>query len=187
LRCRSRSVNYISKTNLRGNFCSRGVTCTAINWDLWGSTVVPLGLGNVRLPEVRIPPDTHLAYKLDEEHNGRHSALARSEGPTLDKVVSGTFGGDLKHREPNLRQDEEESRRIVDRIPQHIVVLDSAERVIFANRQALEYTGLSLHEVRAGDVRERVFHPEDVERLREEQGKGFAGAIPFQNEQRLLG
>jgi formate hydrogenlyase transcriptional activator len=134
-----------------------------------------------------MPPETHRAYQPDEEHNGRNSALARSDGPTLGKVVTGTIVGDLKHREPKLRQDEEESRRIVDLIPQHIVVLDSGERVIFANHQALEYTGLSLHEVRAGDVRERVFHPEDVERLREEREKGLAGAIPFQNEQRLLG
>ena len=41
--------------------------------------------------------------------------------------------------------------------------------------------------MRAGDVRERVFHPEDVERLREEREKDLAGAIPFQNEQRMLG
>ena len=141
----------------------------------------------MRLPEARIPPDTHRAYPFDEERNGRHSALARSDGPTPGKVVRETVVGDLKLREPELRQDEEESRRIVDLIPQHIVVLDSAERVIFANRRALEYTGLSLHEVRDGDVRERVFHPEDVERLREQREKGLAGAIPFQNEQRLLG
>ena len=134
-----------------------------------------------------MPPDTHRAYPLDEEHNGRNSALARSDGHTPGNLITGTIVGDLKHREPKLGQDEEESRRIVDLIPQHIVVLDSGERVIFANRRALEYTGLSLHEVRAGDVRERVFHPEDVERLREEREKGLAGAVPFQNEQRLLG
>lgn len=134
-----------------------------------------------------MPPDTHRAYPLDEEHNGRNSALARSDGPTLGKVMTVTIDGDFEHREPKLRRDEEESRRIIDLIPQHIVVLDSDERVIFANQRVLEYTGLSLHEVRAGDVRERVFHPEDVERLREEREKGLAGAIPFQNEQRMLG
>jgi PAS domain S-box-containing protein len=101
--------------------------------------------------------------------------------------VRGTLDGHLKNRGPKLQQDEEELRRIVDLTPQHILVLDSGGRVIFANQSSLEYTGLSLHEVRAGDLRERVFHPEDVERLREERQKGFAGAIPFQNEQRVLG
>jgi formate hydrogenlyase transcriptional activator len=81
---------------------------------------------------------------------------------------------------------QEELRRIVDLIPQHIVVLDAEGRAIFANRQSLEYTGLSLDEVSAGDFRERVLHPEDVERLREARKKGLAGAIPFQNEQRVL-
>jgi len=83
-----------------------------------------------------------------------------------------------------LRQDEEELRRIVDLIPQKIVVLNPGGSVIYANRVALEYTGLSLDEVRAANFRDRVFHPEDVERLREERQKGLSGSVPFENEQR---
>jgi len=56
----------------------------------------------------------------------------------------------------------------------------------FANRVALEYTGLSLDEVRADNFRDRVFHPEDVQRLREERHKGLSGSVPFENEQRAL-
>jgi len=52
---------------------------------------------------------------------------------------------------------------------------------------ALEYTGLSLDEVRADNFRDRVFHPEDVQRLREERHKGLSGSVPFENEQRALG
>jgi len=85
-----------------------------------------------------------------------------------------------------LPKDEDELRRIIDLIPHHIVVLDAAGTVIFVNQQALEYTGLSVYEVRAGNFRERAFHPEDVERLREERNKALAGCIPFQNEQRVL-
>jgi len=83
-----------------------------------------------------------------------------------------------------LRQDEEELRRIVDLIPQKIVVLNPGGSVIYANRVALEYTGLSLDEVRADNFRDRVFHAEDVERLREERQKGLSGSVPFENEQR---
>jgi formate hydrogenlyase transcriptional activator len=52
---------------------------------------------------------------------------------------------------------------------------------------ALEYTGLSLDEVRADDFRARVFHPDDVQRLREERHKALSSSVPFENEQRALG
>ena len=89
--------------------------------------------------------------------------------------------------QPKLRQDEEELRRIVDLIPVQIVVLDPRGRAIFANRRSLEYTGLSLDEVRADGFRERVFHPEDVKRLREGRHNALAGTAPFENEQRGRG
>ena len=60
-------------------------------------------------------------------------------------------------------------------------------RATYANRVALEYTGLSLDEVRADDFRARVFHPDDVQRLHEERQKALYGTVPFENEQRALG
>jgi formate hydrogenlyase transcriptional activator len=131
-------------------------------------------------------PDINCA-EPHQEHDGRNPACAPSDGTTLDELVTRTNISDLKHRESKLHQDENELRRIVDLIPQYILVLDAGGIAIFANRQTLEYTGLSLQEVRAGEFRERVFHPEDVERLREERKKRLAGVVPFQNEQRVLG
>ena len=78
---------------------------------------------------------------------------------------------DLKRAEAKLRKDEEELRRMTDAIPQTIIVLNPDGRAIYVNRVALEYTGLSLDEVRADDFRARVFHPDDVQRLREERHK----------------
>src|SRR5580704_3515805 len=86
-----------------------------------------------------------------------------------------------------LLQDEEELRRMVDAIAQTIIVLNPDGKAIYANRVALDYTGLSLDEVRADNFRERVFHPEDGERLRKEWQKGLSGSIPFDNEQRARG
>jgi formate hydrogenlyase transcriptional activator len=86
-----------------------------------------------------------------------------------------------------IKQSEEELRRITDLIPQTIMVLSPEGRAIYANRGVLEYTGLSLEELRAGDFRSRVFHPDDVQRLREERDNALAGAVPFENEQRALG
>ena len=93
----------------------------------------------------------------------------------------------IEHTEAQLRQEREELRRIVDLIPQQIVVLNSDGKAIYANRVSMEYTGLSLEQVRADDFRDRVFHPEDIQRLREQRQNALAGTIPFENEQRGLG
>src|SRR6202034_4485426 len=92
-----------------------------------------------------------------------------------------------EHTEAQLRQEREELRRIVDLIPQTIIVLNPNGKAIYANRVALEYTGLSLGEVQADGFRDRVFHHEDVERLRDERQKALSGTVPFENEQRALG
>ena len=49
----------------------------------------------------------------------------------------------------------------------------------------MKYTGLTRAEVIAGDFRSRVFHPEDVERLRDERTLALSRGIPFENEQRV--
>src|SRR6266436_5049875 len=86
-----------------------------------------------------------------------------------------------------IKKSETELREIVDVIPQSIIVLNPDGKAIYANRVALEYNGLSLDDVRADAFRARVFHPDDVQRLREERHKALSGAVPFENEQRALG
>src|ERR1700681_3045191 len=76
---------------------------------------------------------------------------------------------------------------MTDAIPQTIIVLNPDGKAIYANRVALEYSGLSLDEVLADDFRARVFHSDDVQRLREGCHKAFSGTAPFENEQRALG
>ena len=93
----------------------------------------------------------------------------------------------IEPTEAQLRQEREELRRIVDLIPQQIVVLNPEGKALYANRVSMEYTGLSLAEVQADDFRDRVFHPEDIHRLREQRQKALAGTISFENEQRGLG
>jgi len=91
---------------------------------------------------------------------------------------------DLKRAEAKLRQDEQELRRILDAIPQTIVVLSPDGAAVSANRPTLEYTGLTMDEVRAPDFRARVFHPDDVARLQEDRRRALASGLPFENEQR---
>jgi formate hydrogenlyase transcriptional activator len=104
-----------------------------------------------------------------------------------DANLTEPLGEHSEHTEAQLRQEREELRRIVDLIPQTIIVLNPDGKALYANRVALEYTGLSLDEVQADDFRDRVFHHEDVQRLREGRHKGLSGTVPFENEQRALG
>jgi PAS domain S-box-containing protein len=84
-----------------------------------------------------------------------------------------------------ITKSEAQLRTIIDAIPQLITVLRPDGRNIYANQSLMEYTGLTREEVMADDFRARVFHPEDIERLREERQQALARSFPFQNEQRM--
>jgi PAS domain S-box-containing protein len=103
----------------------------------------------------------------------------------LEQVASVAAVAIMHQRaEERLRQDEQELRRIIDAIPQTIVVLGSDGRTLYANQAMLAYTGLTLDEVLAVDFRARVFHPDDVEKLHDDRQEALARGLPFANEQR---
>jgi formate hydrogenlyase transcriptional activator len=131
-----------------------------------------------------MPPDSR-QVDVQQKHGELHPPPTR--GATRQELANAAGAGDVKLTEPILLPDQEELRRIIELIPQTIVVLNSDGKAIYANRVALEYTGLSLDEVRADNFRDRVFHPEDVQRLREERQKGLSGSVQFENEQRARG
>ena len=118
----------------------------------------------------------HRAVPLRDEH-----------GEIVKWYGTATDIEDLKQAEVRLRQDEEELRRITDAIPLSIFVLNPDGRSIYANRVALDYTGLTLDDVVEKNFPERIFHPEDVERLRKSRQDSLASNVPFENEQRALG
>src|SRR5882672_7292840 len=93
---------------------------------------------------------------------------------------------DLKRAQVKLRQDEAELRQITDAIPQCIIVLSADGHSLYANRAAIDYTGLSLEELLADNFRERIFHPEDLERLRTVRERALSKSDPFEFEQRAL-
>ncbi len=90
-----------------------------------------------------------------------------------------------KKAEERIRQDERELRQIVEAIPQLIIVLAPVGRYLYANERVLEYTGYTQEDVVAGGFLERIFHPDDVERLREERRHAFVRGVPFEMEQRI--
>src|ERR1700756_659715 len=117
----------------------------------------------------------------------RAEPLRDESGNIVNWYGTDTDIDDLKRAEAKLRQDEEELRRMTDAIPQTIIVFNPDGKAIYANRVTLEYTGLSLDDVRGDDVRARVFHPDDVQRVREERHKALSRSLPFENEQRARG
>jgi len=92
----------------------------------------------------------------------------------------------IKHQraEEKLRQDEMELRRIVDAVPQAINVMDPNGKVFYANKGVLDYTGLSIEDVKAEDFRARIFHPDDFQNIKVERERLLAAGLPFEIEQR---
>ena len=89
-----------------------------------------------------------------------------------------------QHAEEKLRQDEMELRRIVDAVPQAINVMDPNGKVFYANKGVLDYTGLSIEDVKAEDFRARIFHPDDFQNIKVERERLLAEGLPFEIEQR---
>jgi PAS domain S-box-containing protein len=92
---------------------------------------------------------------------------------------------DLKQAEVKLRQDQQELRGIVDAIPQLIVVREPDGTFLYANRALLEYSGLTVDQLMAPDLRARFVHPEDLGRVHDERRQGLSGSVPFEIEHRL--
>jgi PAS domain S-box-containing protein len=93
----------------------------------------------------------------------------------------------IEHAEAQLRPEREELRGIVDLIPQTTIVLNPNGKAIYANRDALEYTGPSLDEVQSDDFRDRVFHHEDVQRRKKTGRKAFPALFHSKTSNGFLG
>ena len=94
---------------------------------------------------------------------------------------------DLKRAQMKLRQDEEELRQITDATPQAIIVFSADGRPLYANRFTLTYTGLSLGDFRGDGWRERIYHPDDIEKFKDARREGLALGAAFESELRVLG
>src|SRR5580704_9416732 len=93
-----------------------------------------------------------------------------AEGSVVRWFRSKTDIEDRKRAETKLLEDERELRRITDAIPHTIVVLDPKGHPLYANQAMLDYTGLTMQDVlTTSDLRARIFHPGDLERVREDR------------------
>src|SRR5215831_12028034 len=114
----------------------------------------------------------------------RAEPLRDENGNVVNWYGTSTDIEDRKRAEEKLRQDEMELRQITDAITQTIMVLAPDGTGLYANQSMLDFSGLTIREVMAADFRTRFFHPEDVERLRDERQQALLRGLPFENEQR---
>ena len=56
---------------------------------------------------------------------------------------------------------------------------------LYANQVVLDYAGLSREDIKADDLAAEITHPDDLERVRDEQQRGLSSGESFQVEQRV--
>jgi len=110
-----------------------------------------------------------------------------AEGKISDWYALHTDIDDRKKAEEALQSSESNLRIMINAIPTLVGVLRPDGSVLQGSKMASNYTGLNLEDMREEDARARILHPADVERLREERRQALARAVPFENEQRVLG
>jgi len=144
----------------------------------WSSPIIShggqvLGTFGMYFREVRTPTEREVRL-IDYASRVAGIAIERSRSETA-----------LQHAFEEIRKSEGQLRQITDAIPQTITVLGPDGGIVYVNRTVLDYTGLSREEAMESDFRERVFHPEDLERLRGTRRNGFSREIPWENEVRV--
>src|ERR1700756_5428131 len=108
-------------------------------------------------------------------------------GTAMDVTEQHQARAALESAFEQIKAEQTELRQMTDAIASYIYVLRPDGTALYANQTVLDYTGLTLEDVQREDQRPRVFHPEDLERLREERQEAFARGMPFEMEQRALG
>jgi formate hydrogenlyase transcriptional activator len=89
-----------------------------------------------------------------------------------------------KRAEEKVRQSEKELRQLVDFTPQHVTVMGPDRRRLYNNHAALDYHGLTLEEWQTADP-DRLFHPQDWERITREVYSKFLSGSSLDVEVRL--
>ena len=117
----------------------------------------------------------------------RYNPLLDDQG-RIDRWYATAFDiEDRKRAEEALGSAERNLNQIINTIPTHIYVLNTEGSVQYVNQAVMDYTGLSLEDVKQEDYRDRVIHPEDFKRVRAGRAASLRRGAPFSTEQRVLG
>jgi formate hydrogenlyase transcriptional activator len=119
-------------------------------------------------------------------HVLQYNPLKDESGQIVRWYATATDIDDRKRAEEKLRQSEENLRTITDTIRQPIVVLAPDGTTLYANRVALDITGLTIEDVKSEGFSARAFHPDDLNRFHDERRTGLLEGVPFDLEMRAL-
>jgi PAS domain S-box-containing protein len=109
-------------------------------------------------------------------------------GTAMDVTQRHEASAALQNAFDQIKAEQAELRQMTDAIAAYVYVLRPDGTPFYANQTALDYTGLTLDDVqRTDEHRARVFHPEDIERLRADRLAAIARGEAFENEHRVLG
>ncbi len=106
--------------------------------------------------------------------------------PNLQAIIlSSRDITERKHAEVMLRESEEHFRFMAELLPQKIFTANSSGKVTYFNSQWVDYTGLSLDELKRQGVQQFI-HPNDLTKSMQTWEQAIQGGThPLHNEQRL--
>ena len=89
---------------------------------------------------------------------------------------------EAKKTEQALVVSEVKYRELVDFLPEMVFEIDTQGNAVLANKKAFELTAYSQEDLKEGFNVNRIVAPEDIERLKDNMQKVFAGAMRHGNE-----
>src|SRR4029453_7370160 len=94
----------------------------------------------------------------------------------------------MDDRKEKISQTKERNLgQIINAIPTVIGVMRADGTPVYGNQGVNDYTCFNLKDLQTEGFRPRIYHPEDLERLREARRLAFTRPVPFDNEIRILG
>src|SRR5262245_30002247 len=130
--------------------------------------------------EMRLLKDGEYRWNLVQ-----YKPLKDESGSAIRWYVTATDIEDRKRAEQKLLQSEQDLRTTIDAIRQVIVVLSPDGTILYANRVALDVSGLTIEQVGKEGFLVPICHPDDVDRLRVRQ-EGLSRGVPFELEVRAI-
>jgi formate hydrogenlyase transcriptional activator len=131
-------------------------------------------------------PQTPRAGEIKLVERVSHVGLIAVERVRAESALT-TAHEEIRVSEAKRRWEEDNWRRIVDLIPQFVVVLAADGSPLYGNRAALDYMGVDQNEISRVGFGGPLSHPEDVERVREVRKSSLDRGVPFELEQRMPG
>jgi formate hydrogenlyase transcriptional activator len=155
-------------------------------------SIAPLRLGLRDESGVIVAASTRADFPSETERlllrvatNQAATALQEARLLGEQKRIAAELDARVAERTRQLASANEELRRITDAIPQAIFVLAPDGSTLYVNSFVLEYTGLGVEDAKSDAARNRLFHPDDLERVQEERQQGLSRGEPFETEVRV--